>query len=420
MNNQERKTTMNTTLRTAVSAALVAMGVAAAGPASAQAQPKLSGNAIRIGVLTDMSGLYSDISGQGSVTAAQMAVDDFIAANKPAYKIDVISADHQNKPDVGSGKAREWYDTQGVDLIADIVNSGVGLAAAKVAGEKKKLMMNTGAGSTRITNEDCNPYSIHWAYDTYALAAVAGRAIVQGGGKSWYFLTADYAFGQSLEQDTTGIIKANGGTVLGSVRHPLNASDFSSFLLQAQASKAQVIGLANAGGDTINAIKAANEFGITKSQSLAGLLVFISDVHSLGLNVAQGMQLTDGWYWDLNEETRKFGRRYFEKMKKMPGMVQAGTYSATLAYLNAVKAAGSDDSDAVVAAMKNTRYNDFYLRNGHLRDDNRMVHDMYLMQVKKPAESKYPWDYYHVKATVPGDEAYQPMSASRCPMVKKS
>ena len=411
---------MNTTLRTAVSAALVAMGVAAAGPASAQAQPKLSGNAIRIGVLTDMSGLYSDISGQGSVTAAQMAVDDFIAANKPAYKIDVISADHQNKPDVGSGKAREWYDTQGVDLIADIVNSGVGLAAAKVAGEKKKLMMNTGAGSTRITNEDCNPYSIHWAYDTYALAAVAGRAIVQGGGKSWYFLTADYAFGQSLEQDTTGIIKANGGTVLGSVRHPLNASDFSSFLLQAQASKAQVIGLANAGGDTINAIKAANEFGITKSQSLAGLLVFISDVHSLGLNVAQGMQLTDGWYWDLNEETRKFGRRYFEKMKKMPGMVQAGTYSATLAYLNAVKAAGSDDSDAVVAAMKNTRYNDFYLRNGHLRDDNRMVHDMYLMQVKKPAESKYPWDYYHVKATVPGDEAYQPMSASRCPMVKKS
>ena len=411
---------MNTTLRNAVSTALVAMGIAGAGLAHAQAQPRLSGNAIRIGVLTDMSGLYSDISGQGSVTAAQMAVDDFIAANKPAYKIDVISADHQNKPDVGSGKAREWYDTQGVDLIADIVNSGVGLAAAKVAAEKKNLMINTGAGSTRLTNEDCNPYSIHWAYDTYALAAGAGRAIVQGGGKSWYFLTADYAFGQSLEQDTTGIIKANGGTSFGSVRHPLNASDFSSFLLQAQASKAQVIGLANAGGDTINAIKAANEFGLTKTQSLAGLLVFISDVHSLGLNVAQGMQLTDGWYWDLNEDTRKFGRRYFEKMKKMPGMVQAGTYSATLAYLNAVKAAGSDEADAVVAAMKKTRYNDFYLRNGHLRDDNRMVHDMYLMQVKKPAESKYPWDYYHVKATVPGDEAYQPMSASRCPMVKKS
>jgi branched-chain amino acid transport system substrate-binding protein len=411
---------MNTPLRSAVTSALLALGLAATGAAQAQTAARLSGGNVRIGVLTDMSGLYSDISGQGSVTAAQMAVEDFIAANKPAYKIDIISADHQNKPDVGSGKAREWYDTQGVDMIVDMVNSGVGLAGAKVAAEKKRIMINTGAGSTRLTNEDCNPYSIHWAYDTYALAAVAGRAIVKNGGKTWYFLTADYAFGQSLEGDTTGIIKANGGTVLGSVRHPLNASDFSSFLLQAQASKAQVVGLANAGGDTINAIKAANEFGLTRTQSLAGLLVFISDVHSLTLNVAQGMQVTDGWYWDLDDKTRAFARRYFERMKKMPGNVQAGTYSATLAWLNAVKAAGTDDADAVMATLRKTKYNDFYLRNGHLREDNRMVHDMYLMQVKKPAESKYPWDYYQVKETVPGDEAYQPMSASRCPMVKKS
>ncbi len=403
--------------RIAVCAGAVALALCAP---MTQAQSRLSGNTVRIGVLTDMSGLYSDVGGQGSVIATQMAIDDFVAANNPAYKIDLISADHQNKPDVGANKAREWYDTQNVDMITDVLNSAVAIATAKVADEKKKLVINTGAGSTRLTNEDCNSHSIHYAYDTYALAAVAGRAIVQGGGKSWYFLTADYAFGQSLESDTTGIIKANGGSVLGSVRHPLNASDFSSFLLQAQASKAQVIGLANAGGDTINAIKAANEFGITPKQTLAGLLVFISDIHSLTLQVSQGMQLTTGWYWDLNDETRKFGRRYFEKAKKMPTMVQAGTYSVTMNYLNAVKTAGTDDADAVTAVMRKTTYNDFFLRNGHLRPDGRMVHDMYLMQVKTPAESKYPWDYYTVKATVPGDEAYQPMSQSRCPMVKKT
>jgi branched-chain amino acid transport system substrate-binding protein len=389
-------------------------------PLAAGAQQKITDNVVKIGVLTDMSGLYSDLGGQGSLEAARMAADDFLKTSKPAFKVEIISADHQNKADVGANKAREWFDTQGVDMITDALNSAVAIATAKVANDKKKLLIDVGAASTRLTNEDCNPYTIHYAYDTYALANVAARAIVKQGGKTWFFLTADYAFGQSLESDTATIVKANGGQVLGSVRHPLNASDFSSFLLQAQASKAQVIGLANAGGDTINAIKAANEFGITKTQSLAGLLVFISDVHALGLNIAQGMLLTDGWYWDLNDETRAFGRRFFERMKKMPSMVQTGVYSATLQYLTAVKAAGTDEPGAVVATMKKTKFNDVFHKNAWLREDGRVVRDMYLMQVKKPSESKYPWDYYTVKATVPGEEAYQPLSQSRCPLIKKS
>jgi branched-chain amino acid transport system substrate-binding protein len=402
----------------AIGAALMAMTAVEAQQAQTAKAGAISGDVVKVGVLTDMSGLYSDVGGQGSVEAARMAVADF-GGKVLGKNIEIISADHQNKADVGAQKAREWFDQQGVDMITDVLNSAVGLAVTKVAGDKKRIMINVGAASTRITNEDCNPYTVHYAYDTFALANGTGNAIVKQGGKSWFFLTADYAFGHSLEQDTANVVKAGGGTVLGAVRHPLSASDFSSFLLQAQASKAQIVGLANAGGDTINSIKAANEFGLTKNQKLAGLLVFISDVHSLGLATTQGMYLTDGWYWDANEETRKFGRRYFDKMKKMPTMVQAGVYSATLTYLKAVAAAGTDGSDAVMATLKKTKINDLFAKNGYVRADGRMIHDMYLMEVKKPAESKYPWDYFHVRATIPGDQAYQPLSASRCPMVAK-
>ncbi len=403
------------TIVAALSAALLAMTAVNA----QQAKPGVvSGDVVKVGVLTDMSGLYSDLGGQGSVEAAKMAVADF-GGKVLGKNIEIIGADHQNKADVGAQKAREWFDQQGVDMITDALNSAVGIAVTKVAGEKKRILMDVGAASTRLTNEDCNPYTVHYAYDTYALANGTGNAIVKQGGKSWYFLTADYAFGHSLESDTANVVKAGGGTVVGAVRHPLNAADFSSFLLQAQSSKAQIVGLANAGGDTINSIKAANEFGLTKNQKLAGLLVFITDVHSLGLPTTQGMFLTDGWYWDLNDETRKFGRRYFDKMKKMPTMVQAGVYSSTLTYLKAVQAAGTDNADAVMAVLKKTKINDMFAKNGYVRADGRMIHDMYLMEVKKPAESKYPWDYYHVRATIPGEQAYQPLSLSRCPMITK-
>ena len=401
-------------LSTLISGALLPMFV---GAASAQ-QGKVSDGVVKIGVLTDMSGLYSDLGGKGSAIAAQMAVDDF-GGKVLGAPIQVISADHQNKADLGASKAREWYEAEKVDMITDLLNSGVGIAAAKVAEQQKKIAINVGAASTRLTNEDCTPYTVHYAYDTYALANGTGKAIVKQGGDSWFFLTADYAFGHSLEKDTAEVVKANGGKVLGQVRHPLNASDFSSFLLQAQSSKAKIVGLANAGGDTINSIKAANEFGLTKNQSLAGLLVFITDVHSLGLQTAQGMLLTEGFYWDLNDETRKFGKRFFDKAKKMPSMIHAGVYSATLSYLKAVQAAGTDDADAVMAKLKSTPINDVFAKNGKIRVDGRMVHDMYLLQVKKPSESKYPWDYYTLKATIPADEAFQPLEKSTCRLVKK-
>ena len=406
-------------------AVLVGMALAAAPLTSAFAQakaggPKLSDGVVRIGVLTDMSGLYSDLGGAGSALAAKMAIDDFKAAGKgKAFPIELVSADHQNKADVGAQKAREWYDTQGVDMITDALNSAVALSVAKLTAEKKRILIDTGAASTRLTNEDCSPYTVHYVYDTYSLANGTGNAIVKGGGKTWFFLTADYAFGHSLESDTANVVKAGGGQVLGAVRHPLNASDFSSFLLQAQTSKAQVVGLANAGGDTINSIKAANEFGLTKTQSLAGLLVFITDIHSLGLQVAQGMMLTDGWSWDQNDDSRKFGKRYFEQMKKMPSMNQAGVYSAVTTYLKAIQAAGTDDADAVMAQMKKMKINDMFAKNGYIRADGRMVHDMYLMQVKKPSESKYPWDYFTVKATIPAAEAFLPLAQSKCSLVKK-
>ena len=383
------------------------------------AAPKLSGDMVKIGVLTDMSGVYSDLGGQGSVTAAQMAIDDFKAQAKPSWKIEMVYADHQNKADVGSNKAREWYDTQGVDMITDALNSAVALAVSKVTLEKKRVLIDTGAASTRLTNEDCSPNTVHYVYDTYALANGPGKAITKQGKDSWFFLTADYAFGHSLEKDTSDAVKANGGKVVGAVRHPLNASDFSSFLLQAQSSKAKVVGLANAGGDTINSIKAANEFGLTKNQTIVGLLTTIIDIHALGLPTTQGMMFTEGFYWNLNNETREWSRRFFAKMKKMPSMLHAGTYSAVMTYLKAVQAAGTDEADSVMKQLKATTINDFFAKGGKIREDGRMIHDMYLVEVKKPSESKEPWDYYNIKAVIPANEAFQPMSLSRCPLVKK-
>ncbi len=380
---------------------------------SLQAQAQVSGDTIKIGMITDMSGLYTDIDGAGGAEAVKMAIADMGGAVN-GKKIQFISADHQNKADIAGSKAREWFDQQGVDMLIGGTNSGANLAMAKIAAEKKKVFISIGAGSARLTNEECSPYTVHYAYDTVALARGTGGAIVKQGGKNWFFLTADYAFGASLEKDTSDVVKAAGGKVLGSVKHPLSASDFSSFLLQAQSSKAQILGLANAGGDAINAIKAANEFGITKSMKLAGLLIFINDIHTLGLNTTQGMYLTDGWYWDQNAESRAWSKRYFAKMKKSPSMLQAADYSATMTYLNAVKAVGTDDADKVMAQMKKTKVNDMFAKNGEIRPDGRMVHDMYLMEVKKPSESKYPWDYYKVVATIPGAQAYTTKAETKC------
>ena len=399
-----------------ICAALAMCGLAF-GVGSAQAQ-KLSGDKIVIGFVTDMSSLYSDIDGQGGVEAIRMAIAD-MQKEFPGKKIELVFADHQNKADIASSKVREWIDQAGADVIIGGTNSSTALASAKVAAEKKRPYFSVGAATSRLTNEDCTPYTVHYAYDTVALANGTGAAVVKSGGKSWYFLTADYAFGHSLEKDTGDVVKANGGTVVGAVRHPLSASDFSSFLLQAQNSKAQILGLANAGGDTINSIKAANEFGITKNMKLAGLLMFINDIHSLGLKTTEGMYLTDGWYWNQSPESREWGRRFFDKMKRMPSMLQAGDYSAVTTYLKAVKAAGTDDADAVMAQLKKAKINDMFTKNGVIREDGRMVHDMYLMQVKSPGESKEPWDYFRLAQTIPGDEAFTKLANSKCPLVKK-
>ncbi len=394
---------------------LVSLAVAAACSISAQAQ--VSGDVVKIGFITDVSGLYSDIDGKGGAEAIKLAIADF-GGSVLGKKIELVTADHQNKADIASSKAREWFDRDGMDVLIGGTNSGAALAMSKVAAEKKKPIFIIGAGSARLTNEECSPYTVHYAYDTVALAKGTGSAVVKQGGKSWYFLTADYAFGTSLENDTAAVVKANGGSVNGSVKHPLSASDFSSFLLQAQSSKAQILGLANAGGDTINAIKAANEFGITKSMKMAGLLVFINDIHSLGLNLTNGMYLTDSWYWNQSTETRTWARRYFEKMKKMPSSLQAADYSATLAYLNAVKAAGTDNPDKVMEQLKKLKINDIYAKNAYVRADGRMVHDMYLMQVKSAAESKEPWDYYKVAQVIPGEQAWTTKSESKCALWK--
>lgn len=387
--------------------------------ASLAATAQVSDNTVRIGVLTDLSGVYSDIAGQGAIVATKLAIEDFVAQEKPGFKVELVSADHQNKGDIAANKAREWFERDKVDIATELVTTSVALAVQKIAKEKDRLILVSGAGSTRLTNEDCNDVTVHWTYDTYALANGTAKAVTQQGGKKWFFLTADYAFGHSLEKDASEVVKASGGEVLGTVRHPFPGSDFSSYLLKAQSSGAQIIGLANAGGDTINAVKQAAEFGITPKQSLAGLLIFISDIHSLGLKATQGMYLTEGFYWNHNDETRAWSKRYFAQMKRMPTMVHAGQYSSVMHYLKAVKAAGTDQTGKVLAQMKKTPVNDFFAKNGQIRDDGRMVHDMLLLQVKKPAESTTPWDYYHVKATIPAAEAFTPVAASRCTLLKK-
>ena len=392
---------------------------AATTAALACAHAQISDNVVRIGVLTDLSGVYSDVSGKGTVVATQMAIDDFIAREKPSFRIEMVSADHQNKGDIAANKAREWFERDRVDVASELVTTSVALAVQKIAKEKNRIALISGAASTRVTNEDCNDVTVHWTYDTYAVANGTAKAVTKTGGKKWFFLTADYAFGHSLETDASAVVKANGGEVLGAVRHPFPGSDFSSFLLKAQGSGAQIIGLANAGGDTINSIKQAAEFGVTPKQSLAGLLMFITDVHSLGLKVTQNMYLTEGFYWNLNDETRAWSKRFFDAHKRMPTMVQAGQYSSVMHYLKAVKAIGTDDTAKVMTQMKKTPVNDFFAKGGSIRDDGRMVHDMYLLQVKKPAESTTPWDYYHVRATIPAAEAFQPLSASKCPLVAK-
>lgn len=377
----------------------------------AQAQEK-----VKIGFVTDMSGLYADVEGKNGALAMQMAIDDF-GGKVLGQPIELVSADHQNKADIAASKAREWIDTQGVTLVFSGTNSGTALAVSQVANEKKRVHINNGAGSSALTNEQCNPYTVHYAYDTVALAKGTGGAVVDRGGKDWFFLTADYAFGQALETDTTAVIKAKGGKVLGGVKHPLNASDFSSFLLQAQASKAQILGLANAGGDTINAIKAAKEFGINKTMKTAGLLVFLTDIHSLGLKNTEGLLHTTSWYWDMNDASRAFANKFFAKTKRMPTDVQAADYSAVMQYLKAVQAVKTTDADKVMAYLKSTPLSDFYAK-GKIRPDGTYAHDMYLVEVKKPSESKKPWDYLKVLSTLPGDQVFTTKAETKCALWK--
>lgn len=398
---------------------IAACGVVCGGLVSAlsPAQAQISGDVIKIGIITDMAGVYGDIDGMGGVEAIRMAVAEMGGAIN-GKKIEVLYSEHQNKADLAASKAREWFDTQGLDMLIGGTNSATALAMAKVAAEKKKPFLVVGAASSALTNEQCNPYTVHWAYDTVALAKGTGGAVVKSGGKTWFFLQADYAFGAALQADTSAVVKAAGGTVVGTVKHPLSASDFSSFVLQAQASKAQILGMANAGGDTVNTIKAANEFGVTKTMKLAGLLVFINDIHALGLKTTQGMYVTDSWYWNQNAETRAWSRKFFDTMKKMPSSVQAGDYSAALQFLKAVKATGSDDADKVLAQMRKMPINDVFAKGGFIRADGRMVHDMYLMQVKSPDKSAEPWDYYNVVQTIKGEAAWTAKADSKCALWK--
>jgi len=398
-------------------AATLAAGVALAvlvNPVSAQT---ISDDVVKIGVLTDMSSLYADATGKGSVAAVQMAVADYGGKVK-GKPVEVVYADHQNKPDVGVGIARNWYDNEKVDAIFDVPTSSVALPISALTREKNKININSGGGSSDLTGPACSPNTVHWTYDTYALSNVAGKAMVKAGEDTWFFVTADYAFGQALERDAANVVTSNGGKVLGDVRHPLNTSDFSSFLLQAQASNAKVIGLANAGGDTTNALKQASEFGIMPGQKMIALLMEITDVHSLGVKATQGLIVTDAFYWDMNDETRAFSKRFNERVGHMPTMIQAGLYSATMHYLKAIEAIGTDEAPKVMAQMRATPVNDFFAKNGKIRIDGRMVHDMYLFEVKKPEESKGEWDLYNLIATVPGDEAFRPLDKGGCPLVK--
>jgi branched-chain amino acid transport system substrate-binding protein len=397
--------------RKLLSAAVLAL---TAGAAHAQ----ISGGVVKIGVLNDQSSLYADLSGQGSVLAAKMAIEDFGAAKK-GIKTEVIFADHQNKADVGSQIATKWYDAEGVDVIVDTPNSGVALAVNQITRDKKKAFLVSGAATADLSGKACSPNTLHWTYDTWMLANGTGNAIVKTGGDSWFFLTADYAFGHALERDTEAVVLKSGGKVLGKVRHPLNTQDFSSFLLQAQASKAKIVGLANAGGDTTNAIKQASEFGIVKGgQNLAGLLVFLTDVHALGLEKAQGLIFTESWYWDLNDASRAWTKRFAAANGgKYPTMVHAGVYSAVLHYLKAVEATKSDDGTRVVEQMKKTPTDDPLFGKGAVRADGRKIHPAYLVEVKKPSESKAPYDYYKIRATIPADQAFRPMAEGGCPLV---
>ena len=396
------------------------LGVAALALSTGMAQAEITAKKVKIGILTDLSGTYSDLAGQGTIVAAQMAIEDF-GGKVNGNPVELVSADHQNKADIASAIARKWYENEGVDAIAELVTTAAARAVREVAKEKGKIDLNSGAASLPLTNDWCSPTGFHWTYDNYATAVGTATAVVKQGGTSWFFLTADYAFGHDLQAQAERVVKANGGTVVGSVAHPFPNSDFSSFLLQAQASGAKIIGLANAGQDTINAIKQAKEFGLDKSgQSLAGLLVFITDIHSLGLDTAKGMLLTTGFYWDMDDSTRAFAKRFGERMNgKMPTMVQAGVYSQVTHYLKAVSAANTTEGIKVADKMREIPIKDFFAKNGHIRADGRMVHDMYLVQVKTPAESKGPWDYYKVIRTIPGDEAFRPLSESTCPLVKK-
>ena len=398
---------------------LIAFGLALVSSASAQrAAPPASADPVRIGVLTDMSGTFSDISGPGAVVAVRMAVEDF-GGKVLGRPIEILTADHQNKPDIGAGTARRWLDQDNVVMLQDLMNSAVAFAAMNLVVEKNRIAIVNGASSSIITNEKCTPNSVHYTWDTYGFARATAQAVVKRGGDTWFFLTVDYAFGHALAHDAAEAVKAAGGRVLGEVRHPLNTQDLSSFLLQAQNSGAKIIGVANAGADAINTIKAAREFGITRSgQQLASLSLNLNDTAALGLQVAQGLLFTEAFYWDMNDETRAWSKRFFDRFGKMPTSTQAGDYSSTIHYLQAVKAAGTTEAKAVMAKMREMPINDFFAQNGRIREDGRMVHDMYLMQVKTPAESKGPWDFYKLLATVPGDEAFRPLSESVCPLVK--
>ncbi len=395
---------------------LAALALAAWHPALA-AGPGFSDGVVKIGVLTDMTGAYSDLAGPGSVAAARMAVEDF--GGLPGTKVEVVSADHQNKPEVASTVARRWLDQEQVDVIVDLVTSSTALAVMPIAAEKKRITLLSGPGSDPITGDKCTPYNVHYTYNTYSMAQGTGKAVVENGGKSWFFITADYVFGHTLEEDTAKVVQAAGGQVKGNVLAPFPTTDFSSYLLQAQGSGAQIIGLANAGADTVNAIKQAHEFGITPRQTLAGLLVFLSDIHSLGLETAQGLYLTTAFYWDRDDASRAWAKRFFGKTGKMPTMVQAGVYSEVMHYLQAVKKTGTDQADAVMQAMRDAPVNDFFAHGGRIGPDGLMRHDMYLAQVKKPGESRGPWDYYRIVTTIPADQAFQPLASSSCPLAHK-
>lgn len=399
------------------SRAVLAGAIAGALLHAGAAQAQVSDDVIRIGFITDMSGVYSGPDGPGGAEAIKMAIEE-MGGEINGKKIELLTADHQNKADIASAKAREWFDQRGLDMLIGGTNSSTALAMSKVAADKKKPIIVVGAGAPALTNEQCTPYTLNYAYDTVAQARGTGAAVVKAGGKSWYILTADYAFGHALQADTTKVVEAGGGKVVGSVKHPLSTSDFSPFLLQAQASKAEILALANAGADATNAIKAANEFGLTKTMRLAGMIMFINDIHAMGLETAKGMYLTDSWYWNASDETRAWAQKFYERRNAMPSSLQAADYSAAIQYLRAVKATGTDDADKVLAYLRENKLDDVYIKNGVVRPDGRVVHDMYLLQVKTPEESKAPWDYFKVVQTIDGNEAFTTKAETRCALWK--